>query len=147
MPVAAIAGVVSAIAGAVGTIGTLVHQRKAAKAAKRAERARQRQMNLEAMRQKRSLLRQAMLERSKIVASAESAGIGGSSPVSGSLGSTASITAGNVGAVNQNQQIGNEIFAANYQRINAQSAANAWSGFSSLASSLFSNIGTLSRVT
>jgi len=141
----AVAGIFSALVGAFGTFAQMSAASKQAKAAKKAEEARRRQMELDAAQRRRQVARKAAIERSKVLANASGAGIDQSSPVAGSLGSIASIGAGEIKSTNQSEQIGNQIFAANMQAIDAREDAAMASGFSSIGQSFFGAIGQLGR--
>ena len=88
-------------------------------AAIKAEEERERQTNLDASRRRRDIIRRGIIARaqSQAIATAQGASFG-----SGPAGAQASITSqtgANVLAVNQNQEIGGNIFAANRQAANA----------------------------
>lgn len=84
-------------------------------AQKKAERLRERQMNLQAMRERRESIRQAVLARSTALATATSQGASapGSSALGGAYGQIQGERNRQILAINQNQQIGQGIFAAN----------------------------------
>jgi len=87
------------------------------KAQKKAEKLRERQMNLQAMRERREVIRQATLARSTALATATSQGAAapGSSGLGGAYGQISGEAGRQKVAINQNQQIGQGIFAANRQ--------------------------------
>ena len=130
-----VASVLGVLVSAFGTIAQMSAASKQAKAMKDAERARKRQMELDAMRQRRKIIRDSVVQRSKVRAAAASGGMLESSPVQGSLGSITAISAGNVHAVNQSEQLGRQVFDANMRAIDAQEDAAMASGFMSLAGS------------
>lgn len=124
-------------------------------AQKQTEALRQQQMNLDATRRKREIIRASVAARSSAVAQTTAqgaAGVGGSS-LAGAVGSIAGRQGVGFGGVDQNQQIGNSIFAAHQAQLTAyQSAANAQSvgaigaGMSSLGGALLTNAGTFGKV-
>lgn len=119
------------------------------------EKQRQLQMNLDASRRKREIIRQSIAARSAALATTTAqgaAGVGGSS-LQGAYGSIGGRTGVNYNGVDQNQQIGNSIFASHqaqlgaYQRAaDAQSLGALGSGLSSLGGALVTNAGTFGKV-
>jgi hypothetical protein len=129
------------MAAAIGIIGSVVQfvgQRKQAKAAKKAEALRERQMNLEAARKKRELIREGVVARGKAKANAEAQGAGAGSGLAGGLAQITGQQGRNVQANNQDQQIGQGIFAANRQYAAGGTLASIGSGISSFGSAFSS---------
>ena len=124
----------AAALGVIGSVVGFIGQQKQAKAAKKAEALRERQMNLEAARKKRELIREGVMARSQAKTTAESQGAGAGSGLSGGLAQITGQQGRNVQANNQDQQIGSGIFAANRQYAAGGTLASIGSGISSLGS-------------
>lgn len=92
-------------------------QEKQIKAQQKAEKLRERQMNLQAMRERREVIRQSILARSTALAqtTAQGAAAPGSSALGGAYGQISGDKNRMTVAINQNQQIGQGIFKANRQ--------------------------------
>lgn len=159
----AISTLIAAVGVAASVAGTAVQYMGAQKQAKaqkqlvaaqqQAENSRQQQMNLDATRKKREIIRQAQVARAQAVSTANAQGAGDSSALMGAEGAISGQSGVNYLGVSQNQQIGNDIFAANASAGRARSAeADAGSmmalggGISSLGGALVKNSGTIARV-
>jgi hypothetical protein len=155
----AVAGLAAAGAGAAinytASKQNAAAQSQALQAQQQSEALRQQQMNLDAARRRREVIRASVAARSASLSQTVAQGAGG---VGGSSlpGAQASIT-GREGVnelgINQNQSIGNSIFSAHQQQLQAyQSAASAQSfgaigaGLSSLGGALMTNAGTIGKV-
>lgn len=134
------------IIGAVGLGLQVYGQVQQGKAMKEAEANRKKQMNLDALRQRRDIARNATMARSQALAAATNQGAAGGSGLQGGYGQIAGRTGGQTVAVNQNQQIGNNIFNANMKAYNASVFTDIGSGLYSLGGSMMSNAGTFGRV-
>jgi len=90
-------------------------QEKMVKAQQKAEKLRERQMNLQAMRERRDVVRQSILARSTALANTTSQGASaeGSSALGGAYGQISGDRGRQTVAINQNQRIGQGIFSAN----------------------------------
>lgn len=101
----------------VGGFMQMKGEKKQIEAQKKAEKLRERQMNLQAMRERREVIRQATLARSTALATATSQGAAapGSSGLGGAYGQIAGEANRQKVSINQNEQIGSGIFAANRQ--------------------------------
>lgn len=146
MGIETIIGVVGLGISAAGTVAGVVGQQQQAAASKRAEELRQRQMNLDAQRQKRDLIRRAAVAQATATAAAEAQGASGGSALQGALGEIGGSTGRAVTAVNQNQEIGNGIFDANKKYAEGGSLASLGSGISSLGGALVSNAGVFGKI-
>lgn len=155
----AVAGLAVAGAGAAVSYGAAKQNAAAQTAAldaqKQSEALRQQQMNLDATRRKREIIRQSVAARSAAVAqtTAQGASGAGGSSLPGAVGSIAGRQGVGFEGIDQNQQIGNSIFAAHQAQLTAyQSAANAQSvgalgaGITSLGGAFISNAGTFGKV-
>jgi hypothetical protein len=123
------------------------------------EALRQKQLNLDATRRKREIMRASVAARSAALAqtTAQGAGAPGGSALAGAYGSIAGRTGVNTLGVSQNQEIGNSMFdvhqqqLASYQQA-AASAASAQgmmalgSGLSSMGGAALANAGTIGKV-
>lgn len=125
----------SAIAPVLTVLGTGVSmfgQFKEAKASKKQEALRQRQMELEATRQRREQVRRATVARAQATANAYNQGSGDSSGLSGGLAQITSQANRNILGINQDEQIGNQVFKTNQQIASARFIQSVGSGVSSL---------------
>lgn len=160
---AALTTIIAAVGIAAGIAGTAVSYMGAQEQAdankkmqaeqKKQEALRQQQMNLEAMRKKREIVRQANFARASSLSTATNQGGAESSGFQGALATIS----GNAGrgslATSQNQQLGNDMFASNArmagfmgQAQSGASMASMGSGISSLGGALTQNAGTISQV-
>ena len=131
---------------AAGTATQFIGMARAAKGEKRAEKLREAQMNLESQREKRSIVRQANIARAAALTSAESQGAQAGSGLAGGLGQITAQAGSAATAVNQNQQLGTGMFAANRMISSGNTMASIGSGLSSLGGSLFQNNDKLGRL-
>jgi len=155
--------IIAAIGVAAGIAGTAVSyagQQQAASAQKKvlasqqaAEASRQTQMNLDATRKKREILRQAQIARAAAVSTANAQGAGDTSALEGAQGAIAGQSGVNLTGVAQNQELGNNIFAANaqtgaarIQEAGAGALSAAGSGISSLGGALVKYSGTIAKI-
>jgi hypothetical protein len=114
---AAVATAVGVGASLLGGYQQLQGQRMMIKAQQRAEKLRERQMNLQAMRERREVIRNSILARSTALATttAQGAAAQGSSALGGAYGQIGGDAGRQTVAINQNQEIGKGIFKANRQ--------------------------------
>jgi hypothetical protein len=131
---------------AAGTAVSVIGQMQASEGAKRAEALRERQMNLEAARQRRSVVRQALRARSIALTNATDQGATGGSGIAGGLGQIANTAASNTQAINQGVQIGSDMFRANETISGGQTLASFGSGLSNLGGSMYQGSETLGRI-
>lgn len=126
-------------------------QARITQASIQAERLRFKQMTLETRRRQRDIIRQSMIARSTAVSGASASGAMQSSGLLGGLGQISSQTGAALTSQGENFQIGEGLFQANVDKMNAEmslakargSQATA-SGLFSLGSSLVSNAGGIS---
>jgi hypothetical protein len=119
-------------------------QKQMIQAQQRAERLRERQMNLQAMRERREVVRNSILARATALAttSAQGASAPGSSALGGAYGQIGGDRGRQTLAINQNQEIGQGIFKANRQYFSGtqtQGMGSAVSGFGQAVSSSINN--------
>lgn len=146
---AAISTIIAGIGLAVGVAGTAVQvigANQQAAAAKRAEDLRERQMNLEAQRQRRQAIRNALRARSIALTSATSQNAEGGSGLQGGFAQIGQQLGSNLQGINQSTEIGAGIFQANRDSAGASSLVSFGSGLSSLGGALVQNSETLGRV-
>lgn len=102
-----------AAVGLVGLAVSMMGQAKQISAQKKAEKLRERQMNLQAMRERRETIRKASYARATALSNATSQGAEKSSGLGGGYGQISGEAGRNIVAINQNQEIGKGIFKAN----------------------------------
>lgn len=132
---------------AAGTMATMEGNRQAAAASKRAEDLRQKQMNLESMRQRRQVIRNAVRARSMALSGATAQGASSGSGIAGGLSQIAGDAGRQIQGVNQGQEIGAGIFDANRSIASAQELASFGGGLSSLGGAVFSSAEPMGRLT
>lgn len=146
--------------GAVGTGVQYAASQQAAEAQKKqigayklAEETRRQQMELEATRKRRDLIRQGILARAQATAQATSQGAQHGSTLPGAQSAIAGQTAYNVGGVNQAQTLGGYMFdanqmalSANYDMANAQQLSALGGALGSLGGQLHKNLGPIGRL-
>lgn len=134
------------ITAAAGTAATVSATQQASKAQERAERARESAMNLDARRRQRQILREAQVARATALSNATSQGAQGGSGLQGAYGQVSGeANTASVG-VEQNRQLGSEIFAANRQYASAQSTAAFGGALQSVGGQILQNRGAIARV-
>jgi len=143
----------SGLAGAVGTAATIAGtglqvagQMKAQEAQEKAETLRNAQMNLEATRQRRQIIRQSLIARGQAVNSATAQGAAEGSGLAGGVSQIASQAGSNLAGVNASQGLGQAMFGANQQLSSAQTMESFGSGLSSLGGALFKNQEQIGRL-
>ena len=99
----------TAIGGILGAVGSF----KQAKASEKAEKARQQQMQLDATRKRREVLRESIRARSMALSSASAQGAAESSGLQGGYGQIAGVSGRNIVSTNQDEALGNKVFKAN----------------------------------
>lgn len=134
------------IIGAVGLGLQVYGQMQQTKALKEAEANRKKQLNLDSLRQRREIARNATVAHSQALAAATAQGAAGGSGLQGGYGQIAGRAGQQTVASNQNQEIGNNIFAANTKYYNASVITDIGAGLYSLGGSVMSNAGTFGRV-
>lgn len=138
---------VGLVLSAVGTVMQLRGQRKQTEALKEAEAQRQKQMQLEAQRQRRDTIRNMIMVQTLGISKAVNQGAGaGSSAIGGVVGQASGRAGNEVVGLNQNEQIGNNIFAANRKAYDASIISSFGAGLSSLGGTFMSDAGIFSRV-
>lgn len=118
----------------------------ASDASKRAENARRAQMELEASRKKRELIRQGIIARAQATAVGTNQGAQDSSALAGALGGITGTETRGVQGVNSSVTLGREVFAANQQIAEAQELGALGQGLSSLGGAVNKQLGTIGRL-
>jgi hypothetical protein len=118
---------------------------QAAKGAEQAEALRQRQMNLQATREKRNTIRQSIVARAQALSAGTAQGGTGGSGLMGGLGQIAAQGASNLQGISQGQELGNQMFDANRQISRGQTMQSIGAGFQSLGSYLSQGFEQFSR--
>lgn len=131
---------------AAGTATQFIGMARAAKGEKRAEKIRAAQMNLESQRERRNIVRQANIARAAALTSAETQGAQAGTGLAGGLAQVTAQAGAATQAVNQNQQLGQQMFAANRMISSGNTISSLGSGLSSLGGSLFQNNDKLGRL-
>lgn len=153
---ASAAGGATSLAGIAGSVGTALSvggtalqvkgQLDASKAAKDAEKLRQGQMNVEAERQKRQVIRQSLIARGEAMNTAAAQGATEGSGIAGGTAQIAAQANENIGAINTSQGFGNAMFGVNRRATNASTMASMGQGLSSLGGALFKNQEPIGRL-
>ena len=126
-----------AVVGAlIGTAIQAFGAMKQAKASKKAEALRERQMNLEAMRKKREMVREGVAARSQALSNATAQGAAEGSGLQGGIAQVTAQQNRNVQAVNQDTEIGAGIFKANRQYASGGMLVSLGSGVKDLGASI-----------
>ena len=123
----------SLILGAVGTAVSYYGQTKEADARKQAESAREKQQTLLAQRQRRKALRQSIIANSTARFNATAQGADSGSALPGAFGQIAGETGRQIQSINQNEELGSEIFDANRNFYDASKTTSAGAGLGRLA--------------
>ncbi len=103
-------------------------------------------MNLEAMRQRRQVIRNALRARSVASVNATAQGAGSGSGLQGGFGQIGQGAGENMVGINQGTEIGAGIFSANRDSYSAQSLVAFGGGLSSFGGALIDNAPTLGRI-
>jgi hypothetical protein len=123
---------VMAIGGVVGAYGQFTQ----AKASEKAEKLRKRQMNLEAMRKKREIIREGVMARAQALSAATAQGGAESSGLAGGYGQITGQVNRNLLATTQDQKLGNKMFKANQQYAQGGMISSVGSGVASVGQQL-----------
>ena len=130
-------------------------QQAAIAAQQEAEKLRKEQMDLDATRRRREVLRSSIAARSASLAvtTAQGAAYEGGSSLPGAYGSISGRAGVNAAGINQNQELGTGIFDAHQDQLaaygraaNAQSKQAMWQGLGSLGGAIINNAGTIGQI-
>ena len=133
-------------AAAIGTGVSLYGQSQQTAAMQRSENARQQQLNLESMRRRREIIRNAVVARSAATFSASTQGAMYGSGLPGGQGQVYGEAGRQTGAVNQNEELGGRVFGANQDYYNASGFTTFGTALTSLGGQILNNAGTIERV-
>lgn len=143
----------SGAVGAIGTIGGLAGQfmqmsgaKQAAEASAKAEGVRFAQTRLEGIRQKRQIIRQALVARADALTAATSQGAAEGSGLVGGLSQIGNEADSAGVAVDQNFDLSKQMFRHNRAIAAGQTRQATGAGISSLAGALVKNQGSIGRV-
>jgi hypothetical protein len=131
---------------AVGTVASVIGGMGEANAMKKAEDLREKQMNLDTLRQNRQIVRNSIMARSQATATAAAQGGGYGSALPGAYGTIAGQTNSQLEASDQNNEIGRGIFAANRSYYNSSMISDFGAGMSSLGGMFMNQAGQIERV-
>ena len=120
----------SVIGGVVSAIGAM----KQAKASAKAEKLRSRMMQLEAMRNRRELIREGVVARAQATSNAVAQGAGEGSGLKGGIAQITNQQNRNVLASRQDEELGKGVFKANAAYAKAGGMISIGQGISSLGS-------------
>jgi len=120
----------TAVGGILGAIGAM----KQAKASEKAEKARQRAMQLDALRKRREVAREAVRARATALSNASSQGAAEGSALQGGYGQIGGTATRNQLAINQDETLGNKVFEANRDYAKAGGLMALGQGISSFGS-------------
>ena len=142
-------------AAVIGAAATVYSANKASDAAKDqaaaqrdASAAQGRMASADAARERIKQAREARVRRAQIVSAGSNAGLGtggGTSGISGAVGSVSSQMASNIGTINQTEGFAAEISAANQRGADAQADMMKWQAWGNVGQTIFSQ--SASRIT
>ena len=146
---AAISTIIAGVGLAASVAGAAIASngaQQANRASARAEALREKQMNIEAARQRRQVIRNMLRARSAALVSATAQGAGGGSGLPGGYGAITQQSGENMLGINQGTEIGAGIFSANRDASGAQSMVSFGNGLSSLGGATVQNSETIGRI-
>lgn len=118
----------------------------AAEAGEKAEKAREKAMNLDAQRRRRQVIREMQLAQSTALANATSQGAAEGSGLQGGYGEISNTGRTNIVGINQQQQLGADIFSANRAQASANSRASMGNAFQSVGGMMIEQRQEIARV-
>lgn len=136
----------AAVAGVAGTIYSYMGQRKAQKGAEKAERIRETEMQLQAARNRRQSIRQAIITRAQATSNATAQGAGDGSGLQGGLSQISNANAQNQRDISQGLSLGTQMFAANRMISSGQTMASIGQSIQQFGSYLGDNYSKFERV-
>lgn len=146
---AAVSTIIAGVGLAIGAAGAGVQysaSQKQAAAMEKGEELRKKQMNLDAQRRTRQVIREGLIARSQALTNATAQGAEAGSGLQGGYAGIQSNTLYNASGIEQNRQIGSQIFDANKQYAQAGSQMALGQGISSLGGAMVQNSQTLGRI-
>lgn len=136
----------SALAGLAGTGVAAYGSYKANKGAERAEDIRNRQMKLQADRDRRASIRQAVIARSQATSNATAQGAGDATGLKGGLAQIGAVDARNQRDIGQGVALGDAMFGANRQISSGQTMQTIGQAIQGFGSTVSDNFDSLNRV-
>ncbi len=146
---AAVSTTIAAIGLAIGAAGTAMSvksQMDQAKAQNKAEAARKKAADLDALRRKRAAIRDMQQQRAVALSNATAQGASEGSGLQGAMAGVTGQGVTNIVGIEQQQQLGSQIFSANRQATKAASFGATGEGLQSLGGQLIGNAGTISSI-
>lgn len=138
-----VAGVLLSV---IGTAASVYGSIQESNARKKAEAARQKQAALESQRSRRETIRRGIAARALALSTATSQGGQFGSALAGGYGQiSGDVNRGLLGSY-QNEELGNQVFAANRAYYNASMITSLGSGLSSLGGLAMNQAGTIERL-
>lgn len=135
------------LAASIGsTVAGVVGANKEAKAEDKAESARKKAANLDALRRQRQAIREMQQQRAIAVSNATAQGAEAGSGLQGAIGQVTGQGNSNILGIEQQRQLGNEVFAANKQARSARTLQATAEGIGQLGGSLVKNAGTIESI-
>lgn len=129
------------------TIGQMIAGQDAVRAQQQQEALRQKQMQLEAERSRREIIRQTQISQAIGINNAANSGAAiDSSVLSGITGQNTTNAGYQLNAVNQNEAIGNALFSSNIQESNANATASLFKGAGQFGSVIANNNMQIGRL-
>lgn len=143
-------GVAASIASVAVGMSSAKEAKKQGELSRQAEETRKTQMNLDSMRKRREMIRNAQVAAAQSQAVAGAQGASESSSAQGALAGISGQAGVNTLGVTQNQELGNRLFDINAQKAtsmaNQQSMQSISSGLGSLGGMMMKNSGTIAQV-
>jgi len=146
---AAVTSIIAGIGLAASTAGTIMGvkaQKDQAKAQEKAESARQKAAELDALRRRRAAVREMQMQRSVALSNATAQGAAEGSGLAGAQAGISAQGNTNIVGIDQQQQLGNQVFSANRQAQRAATFGATAEGLTSLGGALVKNAGTISSI-
>jgi hypothetical protein len=142
------ASTIGTIGSIAGTVGGAYYQRQSAAAQQEQEALRMKQMNLESDRARREVIRKSQVQQAIGLNNAAQSGgeLSSSSAAGGIIGQAQGNAQYETTAINQNQAIGQQMFAANVAESNANSNASLFKSAGEFGGTLVKNNMEIGRI-
>lgn len=145
----AITSIIAGVGLALGAAGTYIQYNAAqdqSKALDKAEDARKQAANLDSLRRQRAVVREMQQQRALALSNATQQGAAAGSSLQGAYASIQGQGNTNITGIEQQNQLGNAVFAANKQARAAETQGNLGEGISTLGGTLVKNAGTIGSI-
>jgi hypothetical protein len=142
----ALAGAIGVASSLAGTAVSFMGQMNAQKEAKKQAAIARTQVNLEASRNRRQIIRQAMIARSEATSNATAQGAAKGSGLAGGLAQATAESGANVSNVNLGQQLSEQMYKSKIRASNAETLSSIGSGLSSLGGAFTTNQQEIGRL-